>query len=141
MYLLERNIVMQKREQAGYKSRLVEFRKRLAREVDATEEALRQDVVTPGDITTVPTHPADNDVEGLDAEIAIAQNGELLFEQVEGALARIEAGTFGVCDDCGQPIGKERLHAIPYTPRCIDCAQGHHDAIEGPVLGEPRRMR
>ena len=132
---------MQKIEQAGYKSQLVELRKRLAREVDATEEALRQDVVAPGNITTVPTHPADNDVEGLDAEIAIAQNEELLFEQVEAALTRIEAGTFGICDDCGRAIGKERLQAIPYTPRCIDCAHGHRDAVEGPVRGEPRLMR
>ena len=132
---------MQKKEQAGFKSQLVEIRTRLTREVTAAEEALRQDVFAPGDITTVPTHPADNDVEGLDAEIAIAQNEELLLEQVESALKRIEAGKFGLCDDCGRAIGKERLQAIPYTPRCIDCAAGHQDPVEGPVLGEPRLPR
>lgn len=132
---------MHTKEQAGYKSQLVKLGKRFARDVNTTEEALRQDVVTPGDITSVPTHPADNDVEGLDVEIAIAQNAELMFEQVEAALARIEAGTFGVCGDCGRAIGKERLHALPYTPRCIDCAKGHRDGVEGPVRGEPRLMR
>jgi RNA polymerase-binding transcription factor DksA len=65
---------------------------------------LREDVVKPGDISSVPTHPADQDVEGLDSEIAISQNEEMLLEQVEAALERIEAGAYGVCQQCGRPI-------------------------------------
>jgi DnaK suppressor protein len=36
-------------------------------------------------------------------------------------LLRIEAGTFGTCGRCGKPIAEERLEAIPYANRCIDC--------------------
>ena len=88
---------MEKEQQADLKSQLLELGKRLQREVGMAEEALREDVVAPGNITSVPTHPADQDVEGLDSEIAIAQNEELLLEQVEAALERIRVGTFGVC--------------------------------------------
>ena len=132
---------MDKRERAGFELQLTELRKRLLREVDSAEEALREDVVKPGEITSVPTHPADQDVEGLDSEIAISQNEELLLEQVEAAIGRIEAGTYGVCQQCGRTIDAQRLQAIPYTSRCIDCARDHQDPIEKPVHGEPRRFR
>jgi len=102
---------------------------------------LRQDVVKPGDITSVPTHPADDDVEGLDAEIAIAQNEELLLEQVDAALERVEAGTFGVCQQCGREIDAERLQAVPYASHCIACARDQREQIEKPVRGEPRRFQ
>ncbi len=53
----------------------------------------------------------------LDDEAA----GEL--KQVDEALARLEAGKFGVCTSCGNPIGEARLEALPYAPLCIGCAE------------------
>ena len=53
---------MEKEEQANFKLQLLELRKRLLREVGMVEEALRDDVITPGNISSVPTHPADQDV-------------------------------------------------------------------------------
>jgi len=132
---------MERKEQAGFKLQLLALRNRLLRDVDSAEQALREDVVKPGEISSVRTHPADQDVEGLDAEIAIAQNEEVLLEQVEAALERIEAGTYGACQQCGRTIGAQRLQAVPYTTDCIDCARGHHEEIEKPVRGEPRRFR
>jgi DnaK suppressor protein len=126
-----------------YKDQLLELRRRLTHEVNAAEEALREDVVTPGDVSLVPTHPADQDAEGVDAEVAIAQNEARLLQMVEGALERIEDGTFGTCQDCGRPIVQERLDAIPYTPYCIDCARRHGDGEgQGPPLqGSPSTLR
>lgn len=132
---------MEKKEQAGFELRLIELRKRLLRKVNTVEEALREDVVKPGEISSVPTHPADQDVEGLDAEIAIAQNEELLLEQVNAAIERIRVGTYGACQQCGIMISLQRLEAVPYASRCIECARGHDDQIEKPVRGEPRRFR
>jgi DnaK suppressor protein len=132
---------MEKQEQARFKLQLFELRTRLRRSVGTAEKALREDVVKPGDITSVPTHPADQDVEGLDAEIGIAENEELLLEQVDAALERIRVGTYSVCQQCGRTIDEQRLHAVPYTSRCIDCARDHCDQIEKPVRGEPRRFR
>jgi RNA polymerase-binding protein DksA len=101
------------------------MRERLMRSVDLIEEGLRENVVTPGGMSSVPTHPGDADVEGMDAQIEIAQNEAGLFEQVEAALERIEAGTFGSCEECGREISPERLDAVPYAPLCIDCARRH----------------
>jgi RNA polymerase-binding protein DksA len=118
---------MEKKEEARFDLQLLELRNRLRREVDSAGEALREDVVKLGDISSVPTHPADEDLEGLDSEIAIAQNEELLLEHVEAALERIQARTYGVCQQCGRTIDAQRLQAVPYTSRCIDCARGQGD--------------
>lgn len=41
--------------------------------------------------------------------------------QIDGALARIAAGVYGVCTRCGTPIKSRRLHAIPTAEMCMDC--------------------
>jgi DnaK suppressor protein len=118
---------MQVREREVYKSLLVNLRKRLTRDVEMAEEALRDDVVSPGELSNLHTHTADQSVDGMDKQIAIAQNEEHLLEEVEAALERIEQGTYGTCLNCGREITRARLDAIPYTPLCIDCAQRQGD--------------
>lgn len=96
-------------ERAGLELQLTEMRKRLAREVNSAEEALREDMVKPGDISSLPTHPADADVEGVDSQVAIALNEEALLEQVDAAIERMQTGSYGVCQKCGNKIDAERL--------------------------------
>jgi len=56
-------------------------------------------------------------------ELALTHNSRELLEQTERALARIEAGTYGVCESCGEPIGKARLLAFPRATLCVECKQ------------------
>ena len=56
-------------------------------------------------------------------ELALTYNTRELLEQTEHALARIEAGTYGVCESCGKPIGKARLQAFPRATLCVECKQ------------------
>lgn len=44
-----------------------------------------------------------------------------LVTKIDEALERIENGTYGVCEECEEPIGVERLKARPVTTLCIDC--------------------
>ncbi|NWF57584.1 MAG: RNA polymerase-binding protein DksA [Syntrophaceae bacterium] len=44
-----------------------------------------------------------------------------LIVKIKEALARIDDGTFGTCEDCGEDISEERLKARPVTTLCIDC--------------------
>ena len=59
----------------------------------------------------------------LDREIdySLEENSEHVLRAIDAALQRIEDGTFGICETCGQPISEERLEAIPYATQCIDC--------------------
>lgn len=66
----------------------------------------------------------------LDA-IQMASNRELAIEQldrntksllaVQDALVRIEAGAYGICKDCEEPIAQKRLVALPWATRCVSC--------------------
>jgi len=56
-------------------------------------------------------------------ELALTQNAQDLLDQGERALSRIDAGTYGVCESCGQPIGKARLQAFPQATLCVACKQ------------------
>ena len=42
---------------------------------------------------------------------------------LQAALARIEDGTYGLCESCGEEIGEGRLTAIPEATRCVNCAE------------------
>jgi DnaK suppressor protein len=44
-----------------------------------------------------------------------------VLQQVNGALERMDAGTYGLCQRCGKPINEERLEAFPYVTYCIEC--------------------
>lgn len=56
-------------------------------------------------------------------ELAQTQNAKDLLDLAERALARIDDGTYGVCESCGQPIGKARLQAFPRATLCVTCKQ------------------
>jgi len=67
-------------------------------------------------------HIADSATDTFMRELdeGLEENAEHLLEEIEGALRRIDEGTYGVCDACGRSIGEERLEAVPYATLCID---------------------
>jgi DnaK suppressor protein len=58
-----------------------------------------------------------------DAEMSLANNAREMLDQTKMALRHIELGTYGNCDNCGQPIGKYRLQAFPRATLCVTCKQ------------------
>ena len=56
-------------------------------------------------------------------EISLARKSAEVLEQNEKALARIDDGTYGVCESCGGAIGKLRLQAFPRATLCLSCKQ------------------
>ncbi len=58
-----------------------------------------------------------------ESELALAANAREMLEQTERALERLDAGTYGLCESCGKPIGKARMQAFPRATLCVDCKQ------------------
>jgi DnaK suppressor protein len=54
---------------------------------------------------------------------AIGNETALSINIIQAALGRIENGTYGACDQCGESITQERLKAIPEATRCLNCVQ------------------
>jgi DnaK suppressor protein len=55
--------------------------------------------------------------------MSLAANQRELLMQTEKALERLEEGTYGQCEMCGEPIGKNRLMAFPRATLCLTCKQ------------------
>ena len=64
-----------------------------------------------------------------DREVVDALGNEAREElgKIMAALQRIEKGDYGLCMECGSPVGKQRLGAYPYALECIDCAELDED--------------
>jgi RNA polymerase-binding protein DksA len=56
-------------------------------------------------------------------EMALAANAHEMLVQTERALDRLDAGTYGLCENCGDPIGKARMQAFPRATLCVECKQ------------------
>jgi DnaK suppressor protein len=67
--------------------------------------------------------PTDQAVAELDSSFTLRLRGreQKLLKKIDEALARIEEGTYGICESCGNQINIKRLEARPVTTLCIDC--------------------
>lgn len=67
-------------------------------------------------------HIADSASETYMRELdgGLEENAEHLLAKIEGALRRLDDGTYGTCAVCGRPIEEERLRAVPYAKLCIE---------------------
>jgi len=50
---------------------------------------------------------------------------QVLLADIDRARAKIADGTYGRCDECGEPIGEARLEALPWAGECVACRGGH----------------
>jgi DnaK suppressor protein len=57
-------------------------------------------------------------------DLALSAQAMAAVEDIDKALAKMDAGTYGICERCGQPIPKERLKALPYAALCVACKSG-----------------
>ena len=106
-----------------FRTRLQEERKRVKEAIDYLHEENPGNVQDETQDSTADNHPADVATVTFDRELdySLEENEERLLEAIDAALARIDDGTYGICSTCGQPIGEERLEALPWTTQCIDC--------------------
>lgn len=106
-----------------FRKRLLDERKRVKEAIDYLHEESPGNVQDETQDSTADNHPADMATVTFDRELdhSLEENEERLLEAIDTALARIDNGTYGICSTCGQPIGEERLEALPWTTQCIDC--------------------
>jgi DnaK suppressor protein len=104
------------------RDRLLNLRARLTGDMNRMADAALNNDVT--NAKRMPTDMADVGTEASEQELTLdlLGNGKEVLEQVDAALARIEDGTYGQCEECGHAIAKARLDAIPYAALCVKCA-------------------
>ena len=106
-----------------YRDILMEERTRVTAAINNFHENNSGSLEDETEEETYDNHLADSATATLSREIeyTLEENSEHVLRAINEALQRIDEGTFGTCGRCGKPIAEERLDAIPYANRCIDC--------------------
>ncbi|GHI96226.1 TraR/DksA family transcriptional regulator [Streptomyces olivaceus] len=96
---------------------------RLRSEIDSSERSLQGMMRDSGD--GAGDDEADTGSKNItrEHELALAATAREVLTQTERALERLDAGTYGLCENCGQPIGKARMQAFPRATLCVECKQ------------------
>jgi RNA polymerase-binding protein DksA len=104
-----------------YRDKLLDERDRVSASIQGLHEEGSLEDETEEE--TYDNHLADSATATLNREIdyTLEENSGHVLSAIDEALGRIESGTFGTCGRCGKPIAEDRLDAIPYANRCIDC--------------------
>ena len=108
-----------------YKARILEKRAELLQELGYLKESSMSSTPTEaaGEHSAYAYHMADLGTDNMEREKAFfyAHRESRLLYHLDQALDRIKNKTYGICRECGQPIGQARLEAVPHATLCIDC--------------------
>jgi RNA polymerase-binding protein DksA len=96
---------------------------RLRAEIEVAEHDIADLIRDSGDGAGDDQADAGSKTYEREQEMSLANNARDLLAQAERALHRIDDGTYGVCESCGNPIGKLRLQAFPRATMCIACKE------------------
>jgi DnaK suppressor protein len=111
------------KELAEVRGELHHDRDRLRSELNVAEEELAGLMRDAGDGAGNDQADVGSTTFERDHEMSLANNARDMLTQTEHALDRIDNGTYGICESCGQPIGKMRLMAFPRATLCLTCKQ------------------
>ena len=86
-----------------------------------------------GDLSGYSFHMADVGTDAMEREKAFlfASNEGALLKEIDEALRRVYRGEFGACENCGRPIARARLEAMPYARLCLSCKELEERAGRG----------
>jgi RNA polymerase-binding protein DksA len=106
-----------------FRRMLLDERSRVVAAIEYLHEENPGSMEDETDEMPIDNHLAENATATLDREIdyTLEENSEGVLAGIDTALARMDAGTYGICDNCATRISEERLEAIPWTTLCIDC--------------------
>lgn len=108
-----------------FRKLLLEKKEALLKELDYLEETVIGTSLkeSSGNLSSYSIHMADQGTDMQEREQAFLfayREGRYMYH-IDEALRRIEEGTYGICVECGQPISRERLEAVPHARLCIRC--------------------
>jgi DnaK suppressor protein len=95
----------------------------LAERARVLEEVADNQVEAPGQMTYGSQAAAATHVFEQQRDLALLDHNRQHLAAIDAALERLDAGTYGACTACGQPIAPDRLEALPWTALCIDCSR------------------
>lgn len=108
-------------------------KRRLTRQLKGIKDSGSEDSFTGSlsELSLYDNHPADIGTEMFERskDIALMDTIQGTLDDIEQAMQKLSAGTYGMCQDCGRDIDPARLRAMPWAVRCLQCqkAEERHD--------------
>jgi len=121
-----------KRDQKRFEKRLLEEREKLIENMTRLESSVlsKNQKESTGDLSSYAFHMADLATDAAEREKAFlfaSKEGRLLYH-IDEALRRLYRNEYGICQNCGEEISKERLEAVPHARLCIKCKEEEEKA-------------
>ncbi len=117
-------MALTKEQLKQFRQLLITERVKLANEIKSiTQDVSKSPREASGDLSAYTVHMADMAADTFDRELSmnIVSNEQEVLYQIDDALKRLDDGSFGICQQCNQPIAMSRLKAVPYASLCIGC--------------------
>ena len=115
------NKLTQDDRNASIKAMLLERRQALTREIDELLARHRSDQLLQREQSVADTGDMSLQDSTGEQQISILEVRNRMRNQIDDALHRLRDGTYGTCEDCGREISPERLKAMPFARRCVEC--------------------
>lgn len=99
------------------RQKLIAERRQLGEQLKRLDDSVEVEDIGRGN------HMADDGTEAFEQTVGVAlrRNVEARIESIERALAKLDDGTYGLCEQCGARIDRARLEALPHAIYCVDC--------------------
>lgn len=107
----------------GAEPNLEQARAALQAERERLLAELGEPIESPGQMTYGSQAAAATQVFEQQRDLALRDRSRTELHRIDVALRKLDNGTYGICESCGNPIAPERLEAIPWVGLCIDCAR------------------
>lgn len=117
-------MALNKDQMKQFRQLLITERAKLAGEIkNIAQETSKSPREASGDLSAYTVHMADMAADTYERELSmnIVSSEQQILYQIDDALKRLDDGSYGVCQQCNQPITMSRLKAVPYASHCIEC--------------------
>jgi DnaK suppressor protein len=111
---------MNERQKSYFRAKLVTWKTEILREARETLEILQQENANHPDLADRASSETDRAIE-----LRARDRQRKLISKIDAALLRIDEGTYGYCEETGEPIGIKRLEARPTATLCLEAQERH----------------
>ncbi len=117
------NDIIQDDRNTSLRTMLLERRQVLTREIDELIARHRRDQLLQREQSVADSGDMSLQDSTGEQQISILEVRNRMRNQIDEALRRLQDGTYGTCEDCTREISPERLKAMPFARRCVECQQ------------------
>ncbi|MEO0288842.1 MAG: TraR/DksA C4-type zinc finger protein [candidate division WOR-3 bacterium] len=116
---------MDKKTKKAIEQQLIKMKQEKQQILQEYQERLNSNEYISSETSAYPYHSADIGTDAASLETTSINMNDLIkdIREIDEALLRLQNGSYGICEICGEEISQKRLKALPFTKLCIKCSE------------------